>query len=559
MAFAKLSGSLLESDARPARAPEQAPVPAPPGVEERVAPAVDRGQILERLARLANAAPLYDSLWELIRSGDQQGVARVVAELVGAGRSVSEISELVESLSTLIGGAGPEPNEKPDGGLDQPGAAAEFEERAAEPAWDEMREAEAVRTVNDASLASRVTNTSRETEPAIDMPLQAESEHDTVIWREPCQTSPEPPLAAEPESRPAGEQSPEFAAAFPSPNRTRPPSSGRAYLGAALAVVIAIAAGGAFLVSQSAVKQVGATAALPADTGANRALNSAEPRPGGVGQAPADSRVTQPAESAKSAPLPRPAATAPAPTPFAPPAAAVTSAAPPIPPAEPKKVEPVPATAQTAGPALVTAPTAEPAAMPAVPVGTGRDGSQPKSAETETEPLVKVAAAVPSQPIETGPVPPEPTAVSANTPLDRLAAQPAAASPVVASLEPPKNSPAATTPSSLAPPISEPVTAAVHPNEPPAMLVDTAPLLERGDRLFGTGDVASARLFYERAADAGNGQAALRLGETYDPGFLQRAQLRVAGDRGLAVFWYGRARELGADEADILLKGIQSR
>lgn len=91
------------------------------------------------------------------------------------------------------------------------------------------------------------------------------------------------------------------------------------------------------------------------------------------------------------------------------------------------------------------------------------------------------------------------------------------------------------------------------------MPVDTAPLLERGDRLFGTGDVASARLFYERAADAGNSQAALRLGETYDPAFLQRAQLRLAGDRGLAIFWYGRARELGADEADILLKGMQSR
>jgi TPR repeat protein len=89
--------------------------------------------------------------------------------------------------------------------------------------------------------------------------------------------------------------------------------------------------------------------------------------------------------------------------------------------------------------------------------------------------------------------------------------------------------------------------------------VETAPLVERGDRLFGVGDIASARLFYERAADAGDGQAALRLGETYDPAFLERAQLRVQGDRALAVFWYQRARELGASEAEILLKGAQAR
>jgi TPR repeat protein len=95
--------------------------------------------------------------------------------------------------------------------------------------------------------------------------------------------------------------------------------------------------------------------------------------------------------------------------------------------------------------------------------------------------------------------------------------------------------------------------------EQPSSPAETAALLERGDRLFGTGDVASARLFYERAADAGDSQAALRLGETFDPAFLQRAQLRVPGDRGLAVFWYGRARELGADEAEILLKGMQTR
>jgi hypothetical protein len=112
----------------------------------------------------------------------------------------------------------------------------------------------------------------------------------------------------------------------------------------------------------------------------------------------------------------------------------------------------------------------------------------------------------------------------------------------------------ATAPTVVAPPAPTP------PSEPRASAAETAALLARGDSLFGVGDVSSARLFYERAADAGDGQAALRLGETYDPVFLERAKLpAVRGDRGAAVFWYRRARELGVAEAEILLKGIQTK
>jgi TPR repeat protein len=85
-----------------------------------------------------------------------------------------------------------------------------------------------------------------------------------------------------------------------------------------------------------------------------------------------------------------------------------------------------------------------------------------------------------------------------------------------------------------------------------------AVLLTRGDSLFGTGDLASARLFYERAAAGGSGQAALRLGESYDPHFLETTHLRGRGDMAAAVFWYERARELGVSEATILLSSIRS-
>jgi hypothetical protein len=90
--------------------------------------------------------------------------------------------------------------------------------------------------------------------------------------------------------------------------------------------------------------------------------------------------------------------------------------------------------------------------------------------------------------------------------------------------------------------------------------VDTAALLARGDVLFSKGDVIAARAFYERAADAGEGRAALRLGETFDPVFLDQARLRAArGDLSTALSWYRRARDLGVAEAEILLKSREAK
>jgi len=81
----------------------------------------------------------------------------------------------------------------------------------------------------------------------------------------------------------------------------------------------------------------------------------------------------------------------------------------------------------------------------------------------------------------------------------------------------------------------------------------------RGDALLSSGDITSARLFYERAAEAGNAEAALRLGEIYDPAFLRRSRFQAQADSSRASFWYGRARELGSTEAEILLNGLQPR
>jgi general secretion pathway protein A len=94
------------------------------------------------------------------------------------------------------------------------------------------------------------------------------------------------------------------------------------------------------------------------------------------------------------------------------------------------------------------------------------------------------------------------------------------------------------------PPISPPRTQSSTNQDLSA--TEIAALVARGDNFIRAGDIASARLFYERAAEAGDRPAALRLGTTFDPGFLARAGLRgITGDTGQAAFWYDRARDLG--------------
>ena len=103
--------------------------------------------------------------------------------------------------------------------------------------------------------------------------------------------------------------------------------------------------------------------------------------------------------------------------------------------------------------------------------------------------------------------------------------------------------------------------AAPHPTAGSRLsAVDMEALLARGDTLLSVGDVVSARLFYERAVDAGGGLAAIRLGETFDPLFLDRAHLHgVRGDPGAALLWYRRARDLGASDAEVLLKALEAK
>lgn len=182
--------------------------------------------------------------------------------------------------------------------------------------------------------------------------------------------------------------------------------------------------------------------------------------------------------------------------------------------------------AEPAGPSLAAAPPAEPAAP-------------------------NLAAAPTTPPVE--PTAPSPPAVP-TTPSVEPGAPPVQPDPVAPSV-----APGPATPASARDPKA---TAAPPPSTHGSRLSadEMAALVARGDTLLSAGDVASARLFYERAADAGGGVAAIRLGETFDPLFLGRVHLGgVRGDPAAASFWYRRARDLGATDAVVLLKALETK
>jgi hypothetical protein len=98
----------------------------------------------------------------------------------------------------------------------------------------------------------------------------------------------------------------------------------------------------------------------------------------------------------------------------------------------------------------------------------------------------------------------------------------------------------------------------------PAALTDAqkqgASFLSKGNEQIAQGNIASARLFLERAAEAGLAQGALDLATTYDPLELERLGARgVQPNPALAKKWYERAKQLGAAEADERLRRLGQR
>jgi TPR repeat protein len=78
---------------------------------------------------------------------------------------------------------------------------------------------------------------------------------------------------------------------------------------------------------------------------------------------------------------------------------------------------------------------------------------------------------------------------------------------------------------------------------------EVAAQLARGRAALANGDVAMARLILRWAAEHNDPEAALALGETYDPAVLKRLGIVKFADLAQAREWYRRAADLGSADA----------
>jgi TPR repeat protein len=104
---------------------------------------------------------------------------------------------------------------------------------------------------------------------------------------------------------------------------------------------------------------------------------------------------------------------------------------------------------------------------------------------------------------------------------------------------------------------------AAAPSSPPARMLDQSEislLTKQGEQFIAAGDLVTARMVFQRAAEAGDAYAAMALGATYDPGVL--AKLGVVGmsaDVEKARNWYQKAESLGSTEATKRLRMLANR
>lgn len=112
-----------------------------------------------------------------------------------------------------------------------------------------------------------------------------------------------------------------------------------------------------------------------------------------------------------------------------------------------------------------------------------------------------------------------------------------------------------------APAVREPAPVTREAAAPPVRRIDPdelAMLLKRAKGLLAIGDITSARLLLERAADAQEPEAALMLAGTYDAQVLGTHDMRsVSPDPAAARLWYQKAAQLGSADAKRRLSQLQ--
>jgi hypothetical protein len=94
----------------------------------------------------------------------------------------------------------------------------------------------------------------------------------------------------------------------------------------------------------------------------------------------------------------------------------------------------------------------------------------------------------------------------------------------------------------------DPKTALVLRPEETTLVTD---LIAHGNKMVAVGYFPGARAYFGRAAEAGSGDAALAMGETYDPSFIAKMDAQgIKPEPEQAIAWYERAKALGAAGAE---------
>ena len=111
--------------------------------------------------------------------------------------------------------------------------------------------------------------------------------------------------------------------------------------------------------------------------------------------------------------------------------------------------------------------------------------------------------------------------------------------------------------------IDSPQVARSEPQQPPTRTLAPAEielLVKQGQEFAAAGDFVTARVVFQRAAEAGNAVAALAMGASYDPAVLASLGARgVEPDVSKARSWYQRAKDLGLAEASRRLDLLANR
>jgi TPR repeat protein len=103
--------------------------------------------------------------------------------------------------------------------------------------------------------------------------------------------------------------------------------------------------------------------------------------------------------------------------------------------------------------------------------------------------------------------------------------------------------PAAAPMAALAPAVAAPPARRIDPDQ-------LASMMQRARSMLAVGDITSARLLLERAAEAPDADAALMLAQTYDAQVLGTSDVRnIVAEPAKARAWYQRAAQLGSTDA----------